>query len=129
MVSIPACHAGDPGSIPGNGDTIFGFCCNYAPVCPFLSPCFVMILLKLCHLSTTLCNVVVSKFSLNPTIVVLVKHITSFYTKMCEKKKLLSPIASYEKLYKIRYVHRLIEAENNKKNNFPAQPRKSSLAF
>ncbi|URD80529.1 hypothetical protein MUK42_10698 [Musa troglodytarum] len=21
VVSIPACHAGDPGSIPGNGDT------------------------------------------------------------------------------------------------------------
>ena len=33
MVSIPACHAGDPGSIPGNGDPfllrvdIFGYYC------------------------------------------------------------------------------------------------------
>ena len=25
VVSIPACHAGDPGSIPGNGD-FFSFC-------------------------------------------------------------------------------------------------------
>ena len=25
MVSIPACHAGDPGSIPGNGDFFFFF--------------------------------------------------------------------------------------------------------
>ena len=25
VVSIPACHAGDPGSIPGNGDNFFGF--------------------------------------------------------------------------------------------------------
>ena len=114
MVSIPACHAGDPGSIPGNGVTFFFCFCNYAPVCPFLSPCFVMILLKQGHLSTTLCNVVVSKFSLNPTIVVLVKHITSFYTKCVRKKKHFSPFASYEKLYKIRYVHRLLEAENNK---------------
>ncbi|URE18752.1 hypothetical protein MUK42_05455, partial [Musa troglodytarum] len=24
VVSIPACHAGDPGSIPGNGDFDFG---------------------------------------------------------------------------------------------------------
>ena len=23
VVSIPACHAGDPGSIPGNGDLVF----------------------------------------------------------------------------------------------------------
>ncbi|URD98749.1 hypothetical protein MUK42_36927, partial [Musa troglodytarum] len=23
VVSIPACHAGDPGSIPGNGASIF----------------------------------------------------------------------------------------------------------
>ena len=27
MVSIPACHAGDPGSIPGNGD-FFSFFAN-----------------------------------------------------------------------------------------------------
>jgi hypothetical protein len=25
VVSIPACHAGDPGSIPGNGDLPFSF--------------------------------------------------------------------------------------------------------
>lgn len=27
MVSIPACHAGDPGSIPGNGE-FFNFVCR-----------------------------------------------------------------------------------------------------
>ena len=36
VVSIPACHAGDPGSIPGNGDTILFFGPDLSPhvVCP-----------------------------------------------------------------------------------------------
>ncbi len=28
VVSIPACHAGDPGSIPGRGDVILHRKCN-----------------------------------------------------------------------------------------------------
>ena len=28
VVSIPACHAGDPGSIPGRGDVLFHRKCN-----------------------------------------------------------------------------------------------------
>jgi hypothetical protein len=29
VVSIPACHAGDPGSIPGLGVLLFFFCCCF----------------------------------------------------------------------------------------------------
>jgi hypothetical protein len=31
VVSIPACHAGDPGSIPGNGDVPFMTHCEHSP--------------------------------------------------------------------------------------------------
>ena len=36
-VSIPACHAGDPGSIPGRGETFCAGAATFSPPGPFLS--------------------------------------------------------------------------------------------